>query len=54
MGYLWYVKAKNYAGDEVIIKIREHHGDIESIEEIDEEQMNEEIKEYFRGMKHES
>ena len=41
----YYLKAKDWAGAAVIIRIRTHHREIEEVEEVTEEEMLQEIKE---------
>lgn len=41
----YYLKAKSFSGQDVILKIRVHHGDIEYVEEMTEEELQKEIQE---------
>ena len=41
----YYLKAKDCSGQDVILKIRIHHGDIEHVEEMTEEEVQKEIQE---------
>ena len=40
----YYIEAKDDEGKKVILKIYEHHQNVDRIEEISEEEMNEEIQ----------
>ena len=44
---MYYIRAKGSDGEDTILRITFHHSDIQSVKEIDEEEMNEEIKEYL-------
>jgi len=43
--YIYYIKAINDCGEEIFVKLSCHHGRIDSIDEMTEEEMREEIKE---------
>lgn len=42
----YYLKVKDCSGQDVVLKIRIHHGDMEYVEEITEKEMQKEIQEF--------